>query len=184
MLLLLLNPSPPSTHSKSPPRSRLRVLFFVSCVVSIWSIHLSIYFTEPSAGSISCSTAALRLAVTFQSQVKCNWRRWCARWTWWVGVRLARPFGHHRPPRRHSTWGCWDACLYFLVHACSIAFCLLAEVDCSYFLAGMTSPPDDCRVVEMAHLDTLGYGGELVSAPECLRNGARTLFHFFNAALT
>ena len=70
------------------------------------------------------------------------------------------------------------------MHACSNSYFMPAEVDCSYFLAGMTSPPDDCRVVEMAHLDTLGYGGELVSAPECLRNGARTLFHFFNAALT
>ena len=61
--------SPPSPLSKPPPSSRLRVLFFVSCVMSIYlSIDLSVHFFSPgllaAAVSFVCYTAATLLAAT------------------------------------------------------------------------------------------------------------------------
>ena len=62
--------SPPSPLSMPLPSSRLRVLFFVSCVMSIYlSIDLSVHFTRgllvaaAAAGSV-CYNAAIRLAAT------------------------------------------------------------------------------------------------------------------------
>ena len=46
--------SPPSPLSKPPPSSRLRVLFFVSCVMSIYlSIDLTVHFS-PGLLAASC----------------------------------------------------------------------------------------------------------------------------------
>ena len=61
--------SPPSPLPKPPPSSRLRVLFFVSCVMSIYlSIDLSVHFFSPgllaAAVSFVCYTAATLLAAT------------------------------------------------------------------------------------------------------------------------
>ena len=61
--------SPPSLLYKPPPSSRLRVLFFVSCVMSIYlSIDLSVHFFSPgllaAAVSFVCYTAATLLAAT------------------------------------------------------------------------------------------------------------------------
>ena len=72
LLLQLLNPitqSPPSLLYKPPPSSRLRVLFLVSCVMSIYlSIDLSVHFFSPgllaAAVSFVCYTAATLLAAT------------------------------------------------------------------------------------------------------------------------
>ena len=71
LLLQLLNPyhirkSPPSLLSKPTLSSRLLVLFFVSCVMSIYlSIDLSVhFFASPAAAGFVCYTAAILLAAT------------------------------------------------------------------------------------------------------------------------
>ena len=64
--------SPPSPLSKPPPSSRLRVLFFVSCVMIIiyLSIDLSVHFSPgllvaAAAAGFVCNTAvAILLAAT------------------------------------------------------------------------------------------------------------------------
>ena len=61
--------SPPSLLYKPPPSSRLRVLFLVSCVMSIYlSIDPSVHFFSPgllaAAVSFVCYTAATLLAAT------------------------------------------------------------------------------------------------------------------------
>ena len=62
--------SPPSPLSKPAPRSRLRVLFLVSCVISIYlSINLSVQFSPgllaaAATGFVCYTAAAVRLAAT------------------------------------------------------------------------------------------------------------------------
>ena len=62
--------SPPSPLSKPPPSSRLRVLFFVSCVMSIYlSIDLSAHFSPgllaaAAAGFVCYTAATVLLAAT------------------------------------------------------------------------------------------------------------------------
>ena len=66
---ILITHSPPSPLSKPPPSSRLRVLFFLSRVMSIYlSIDLSVHFFSPgllaAAVSFVCYTVAALLAAT------------------------------------------------------------------------------------------------------------------------
>ena len=54
--------SPPSPLSKPPPSSRLSVLFFVSCVMSIYqSIDPSVHFFSPGLLAANCCCCLRRL---------------------------------------------------------------------------------------------------------------------------
>ena len=74
---LSITSSPPSPLSKPPPGSRLRVLLFVSCVMSIYlSIDLSI---SPRLLLASSDIPLLYLSPPHHNVTSTGWRRWCAR---------------------------------------------------------------------------------------------------------
>ena len=132
-------------------------------------------------------TAAILLAAT--PKLKSCWLKTSTGWRrWWA--RPPNALASRRPPRAPSPPSPTSSTSFSLrlidclcsfstvVHACSTASCLLAEidVDCSYVLAVKASPTD----VEMARLVALSYGSESASVPGFLSDGTGTFHRLFS----